>query len=148
MLAFIPLCGSLLCRSWWSKLVVNDRQQDPPHLALCSSRVKVRMRWPGSFLIEYPAQKLFHTLLFLVNLNVSIMISWVVEEQNDLGFKCHPVMLADLGIFWKNFCRKRCSWSYSLPCVSQNHSLLLTSTYPLFYLTGSDGICGVLTDEV
>ena len=102
MLAFIPLCDSLLCRSLWSKLVVNDRQQDPPHLALCSSR-RSGLRWADSFLIEYPAQKLFHTLLLLVNLSVSIMISWVVEEQNDLGFKCHPVMLPDFGDFEKYY---------------------------------------------
>ena len=42
ILAFIPHFSPFLCRSWWSKLVINDRQQDPPHLALCSSRVKVR----------------------------------------------------------------------------------------------------------
>ena len=42
ILAFIPHFGSFLCRSCRSKLVVSDRQQDPPHLALCSSRVKVR----------------------------------------------------------------------------------------------------------
>ena len=90
MLSFIPLCGSLLCRSWWSKLVVNDRQQDPPHLAL-----SFLIEYPDSFLIEYPAQKLFHTLLLLVNLNVSIMISWVVEERNDLGFKCHVARLGE-----------------------------------------------------
>ena len=41
--------------------------------------------------------------LLLVNLNMSIMISYVVEEQNDLGFKCHPVMLPDFGDFEKNF---------------------------------------------
>ena len=34
MLAFIPLCGSLLCRSWRSKLVVNDRQQVHHHSTL------------------------------------------------------------------------------------------------------------------
>ena len=57
-------------------------------------------------------------------------------------------MLPDVGIFERFFAEKRCSWSHSLPWVSQNRSLLLTRTYPLFYLTGSDGICGVLTDEV
>ena len=35
----------------------------------------------------------------LVYLSVSTMIPRVVEEQNDLGFKCYPVMLPDLGIF-------------------------------------------------
>ena len=64
------------------------------------------LRWNGSFLIEYPAQKLFHTLLLLVNLNVSTMMSWVVEERNNLGFKCHPIMLPDLGIFERIFIEK------------------------------------------
>ena len=49
---------------------------------------------------------LFHTLLFLVNFNVSTMISRVVEERNDLGFECHPVMLPDLGIFERIFAEK------------------------------------------
>ena len=34
-----------------------------------------------------------------MNLNVSTMMSRIVEERNDLGFKYHPVMLSDLGIF-------------------------------------------------
>ena len=50
ILVFIPHFGSFLCRSWLSKLVVSDRQQDPPHLALCSSRVKVRTKVPWHLL--------------------------------------------------------------------------------------------------
>ena len=41
-----------------------------------------------------------------MNLNVSTMISLVVEERNDLGFKCHPIMLPDLGIFERIFTEK------------------------------------------
>ena len=72
------------------------------------ARPKLRsgLRCIGNFLIEHPAQKLFHTMLLLVNLNVSAMMSWVVEERNDLGFKCHPVMLPDLGIFERIFIEK------------------------------------------
>ena len=62
------------------------------------------MQWKPP--IEHPAQKLFHTSLLFVNLNVSTMISWVVEEWNDLGFKCHPIMLPDLGIFERIFTEK------------------------------------------
>ena len=41
-----------------------------------------------------------------MNLSVSTMMPIVVEERNDLGFKCHPIMLPTLGIFLKNFHRK------------------------------------------
>ena len=103
--------------------------------------------WGGSFLIEYPAQKLFYTLLLLVNLNVSIMISWVVEERNDLGFKCYPVMLPDLGIFERIFPEKL--FMVLLSSMGLSESLIASYQHlSLFYLTGSDGICGVSMDEV
>ena len=42
-------------------------------------------------------------------------------------------MLPDLGIFERNFFfKKNCSWSYSLPWVSQSRSQLLTSIYLYF----------------
>ena len=43
ILALIPHCGLILCRSWRSQWVVSDRQHDPPHLVLWS-RVKVRTK--------------------------------------------------------------------------------------------------------
>ena len=82
-----------------------------------------------------------------MNLNVSTMISRVVKERNDLGFKCHPVMLPDLGIL-KEFSQKKVfmvllsSMDLSKSLITSYHSL------PLLYLTGFDGKCGVLTDKV
>ena len=79
-----------------------------------------------------------------MNLNVSTMISLVVEERNDLGFKCHPIMLPDLGIFERIFTEKDV---HGLTLFHRSlkvaHSFL-----PIFYRTDSDGICGVLMDEV
>ena len=34
-----------------------------------------------------------------MNLSVSAMMFVTVEERNDLGLKCHPAMLPNLGIF-------------------------------------------------
>ena len=84
----------------WSLMTVN---KIPHTWSFARPEERSGLRWADSFLIDYPAQKLFHTLLLLVNLNVSIMISWVVEEQNDLGFMCHPVMLPDFGDFEKYY---------------------------------------------
>ena len=37
---FIPHYGWIRSKSWRSKWIVSDRQQDPPHLVLCSSSSK------------------------------------------------------------------------------------------------------------
>ena len=48
MRTFIPLDAHNLHECWRWKWVEIDRQQDPPHLVLCSSRVKPRTKveWP------------------------------------------------------------------------------------------------------
>ena len=65
MLIFIPQYAWFLCRSWWSNWVNIDRQQDPPHLALCSSRVKVRTMVYGISLITHPTQSYSIPCLYL-----------------------------------------------------------------------------------
>ena len=83
-----------------------------------------------------------------MNLNVSTMISWVVEKWNDLGFKRHPVMLPDLGIFERIFAEKDVHGLTLFHGSLRITHCFFTSTYPLFYLTGSNSICGVLVNEV
>ena len=63
-----------------------------------------------------------------MNLNVSTMISRVVEERNDLGFKCHPVLLPDLGIL-KEFSQKKMSMVL-LSSIGLSKSLI--ASYPYF----------------
>ena len=41
------------------------------------------------------------------------MMSVTVEERNDLGLKCHPTMLPDLGIFATIFTKKLFMVSFS-----------------------------------
>ena len=82
-----------------------------------------------------------------MNLNVSTSISRVVEERNDLSFKCYPVMLPDLGIFERIFPEKL--FMVLLSSMGLSESLIASYQHlSLFYLTGSDGICGVSVDEV
>ena len=57
-------------------------------------------------------------------------------------------MLPDMGIFERIFAKKDV---HGLPLFYGSLKIthcFFTSTYPLFYLTGSDRICGVLMDEV
>ena len=44
ILPFVPFDALILRESWLSKWVEIDRQQNPPHLVFCSSRVKVRTK--------------------------------------------------------------------------------------------------------
>ena len=79
----------------------------------------------------------------LVNLSVSTMIPRVVEEQNDLGFKCHPVMLPDLGIFFERIFIEKV-FMVLLSSLDLSKSLITSyQNLPLLYFTGLDGICGV-----
>ena len=69
-----------------------------------------------------------------MNLNVSTMISRVVEERNDLGFKCYPVMLPDLGIFERIFPEKL--FMVLLSSMGLSESLIASYQHlSLFYLT-------------
>ena len=67
------------------KRVELDCQQDPPHLAPCSSRVKVRTKEEKIFSwIRQPAQRLFIDLPLFVNLWISSLPFWIVEDWNNL----------------------------------------------------------------
>ena len=50
--------------------------------------------------------KVIPYLAFACELDVSTMMFVTVEEWNDLGLKCHPAMLPNLGIFAKIFTKK------------------------------------------
>ena len=106
ILSFIPLCGSLLCRSWWSKLVVNDHQQDPPHLALCSSRVKVRTKVAWHLHDWTSCTKVIPYLAFVCELGcvyLDVSNCW----RKKLTYpQFHPAMLPNLGGFARIFTRK------------------------------------------
>ena len=98
MLAFIPLCGSLLCRSWWSKFVVNDRQQNPPHLALCSSRVKVRTKVSRELPDRISCTKVISYLALACELECvyhDILSCWRTEWSWLQVSSCHVARLGD-----------------------------------------------------
>ena len=57
-----------LCLNWWSDLIGKDRQQAPPHLALCSSSSKVQGIKMGNLLDISSTNKLFQASPVLVNL--------------------------------------------------------------------------------
>ena len=94
-------------------------------------------------MIEHPSQKLFHTLLSLVNLSVSTMMSVIVEEWNELGLKCHPCHVAKFGEFCKNFYTEI---FHGLTLL--HRSLIVTHVYLLtraclYSALDMAGICGV-----
>ena len=65
-------------------------------------------------------------MLLLVNLGMSTMTSVIVEERNELGLKCHPAMLSNLGVFCKNFHKE------SIHSLTLFHrSLIVTHVYLL-----------------
>jgi hypothetical protein len=68
ILLFISHYGWVLCRNWQSKWVVSDRQQDPPHLALCSSWVKVRTKVSWQLLDRTSCTKVISYLAFACEL--------------------------------------------------------------------------------
>jgi len=112
--------------SWRSKWVVSDRQQDPPNLALCSSRVKVRIEVPWHLPDRMSCTKVIPYLAFACELECVyhdvLKWSWV-----QVSF-CHT---ARLGYFFKNNSQKKCSWSYSFISMSLSTSLpKLTLTLP------------------
>ena len=57
-------------------------------------------------------------------------------------------MLPDLGIFERIFAEKDVHGLTLFHGSLRIAHCFFTSTYPLLYLTGSDGICGVLMNEV
>ena len=57
-------------------------------------------------------------------------------------------MLPDLGIFERIFAEKDVHGLTLFHGSLRITHCFFTSTYPLFYPTGSDGICGVLVNEV
>ena len=60
-------------------------QQDPPNLALCSSRVMIRTKVDKIFSWRrHPAQRLFNALPLFVNLWISYLQFWSVEDWNNL----------------------------------------------------------------
>ena len=98
MLSFIPLCGSLLCRSWWSKLVVNDRQQDPPLLALCLSRVKVRTKVSWLLPNRISCTKVISYLALACEFECvyhDILSCWRIEWSWLQVSSCHVARLGD-----------------------------------------------------
>ena len=103
ILAFVPHFGSFLCRRWRSKLVVSDRQQDPPHLALCSSQVKVRTKVPRHLIDRTSCTKVVPYLAFACELECvyhDILSCWRMEWSRLQVSSCH---VARLGKFWKIF---------------------------------------------
>ena len=58
-------------------------------------------------------------------------------------------MLPDLGIFERNFFFQKKMFMVLLSSMGLSESLIASYQHlSLFYLTGSDGICGVSMDEV
>ena len=76
---FWCLYAWILCKSWQLEIVVKDRQQDPPHLALWSSSSKVQGTKMGHLLDMISAYKLFQASPAPVNFGVSTTLSWVIE---------------------------------------------------------------------
>ena len=106
ILAFIPHFGSFLCRSWRSKLVVSDRQQDTPHLALCSSRVKVRTKVKWQLPDRISCTKVIPYIVLACELECvyhDILSCWRTEWSWLQVSSCH---VARLGNFWIFFQKK------------------------------------------
>ena len=80
-----------------------------------------------------------------MNLSVSTMMSVIVEERNELDFKCYPCHAANFGGFCKNFHKEIVhSLALLLRSLIVTHVYLLTRGLPLLYPTNMAGICGVL----
>jgi len=136
ILAFIPQYGWILYRSWRSKRVVSDRQQDPPQLALCSSRVKVRTKVPWHLdrtsctkVIPY-----FASACELVCVYHDVYNCWRTEWPWPQVSSCH---VAKFGGFCKNFLKE--IFMVSLSFVGLSVLLMriflpgLASTLPCWY---------------
>ena len=87
ILAFILHYDWILCRSWRSKWVISDRQQDPPHLALCSSRVKIRTKVLGIFLLGLSLSLKWYTLTRACL--YSILLIWLAYVELWWGVAWH-----------------------------------------------------------
>ena len=116
---FISLCYHIFhlyalfsCRSWWSKQVELDRQQDPPHLVLCSSLVKDMTKVERPFLDKDNLHKSY---------SVPCLHMWTLEflsqrfglsKIGTIQFKHLPYFAASLG-FLQVLHKRNYSWPYS-----------------------------------
>jgi hypothetical protein len=120
--------------NWLSKLSRNERQQDPPHLVFTRPQVKVRTKMEHHFLLirylhtDYSKLHLLH-----VNLDVSTIIVWEVEEWNGIDLS-----LLHFSAIWLGDDRflKRQTIALLLHKISHvtQRVCILTKALPLFIL--------------